>query len=99
MFCSGRKEKATSHPTNETSQNSPSPIAPEPTSNKLPPTGRFDLSSRRIGKKRAARLSNTDYPPGIPCRRHETLDFVPVILIEESAQQNSSTVKHSKDRP
>src|ERR1022692_3112388 len=89
MLFNGREGKLTSHPTKGPAQNSPTPREPEPTSNRAPPVVSWDLNSRRIGKNRAARLSNPDHPPCIACHRYKILDLAPVID-RKSTRLNSS---------
>src|SRR6266403_5888365 len=97
MFFGGLDGKVTSHPTKEPCQNSPSPREPEPTSNRVPLAASWDLTSRRIGKNRAARLSKPAYPPREPCHRYKTLDLAPVVFVKKAAEQNRDGIRYPKD--
>src|ERR1700683_2291403 len=99
MFFTGRAAKATSHPKKLPVQNSPSPRAPEPTSNTTPPSGSLDRNSRRMGKNRAARLSNPAYPSQVTDHGYKTFNLGPVVPIEKAAEQKGDGIEHSKNRP
>jgi hypothetical protein len=99
MFFTGGDGKVRSHPTKGPLQYSPNPREPEPTSNRPSSLGLGgrDLNSRRIGKKREARLSKSAYPPRVPGRRNKTFDFAPVVIVKKMAQQNCDSIGTPKD--
>src|ERR1700739_3868161 len=95
----GREVKVVSQPTNGPFQNSPRPIEPDPTSTSVPPTGSKVLSSRRMGKNSAPRLSKAGYPPCVARSGDIGLKASPVVVVEESAQQDDQAINCTEDEP